>query len=1028
MVIGGLFEGSEEGVDGIVSLTSKLVMSPEEDWEENEAAMSSFGALSLVGRMIAKREIKELLFSTILGRMWKGIVGWEVKILEEDGDDSFVRITFKKSEEAVGVSSKQPKIFNGGLPLKAFTRNNVTRIGEMAGEIKELRWSNENRMFLNGYVHTTLNCFVLYSQSHQQILESNGGDDRGDGGKQGYSDDNDGRPTVVALPSATAEEETPTMENVITHDGMPGGKLGEKSQLDRRSTKRLDGLNCNGPTVLGPNSFNEKLGLKGSISHIEGDDRSDLNQIQGSNGTDCEVKKRKNGGKAFQVEEERERIALIKGKQVLVEKKDATLFAISSGGHVSANNSSGRVSEVRAEATMGSGGNTFVFGNSGVTEAGELATVDEAERVSRSLQFDNFWAVGRVGLSGSLLLSWNNEVSVHVDSSSPGHIVAGVAGQGFLLWVFTGFYGHPEVSQRQFSWQLLRRIKDEVSPPWLCVEDFNEIVSSSEKVGGREQLPRAMENFREVINDCRLIDFCSNKTKLTWCNGHEANGVMEWLDRGLCNAEWLREFEGADIAILDWFEYDHRALVVDVPIRQMDDLCGPIRRRSWFHFEEAWCEEKECVDIVDKFWHEGMEVQFVGNFRMRVKNCGKTLHRWNRKKKKENDEKVSKARHLLKELMAAQNLGNWQMWLESGDHNTRFFHRKASALPPKVTLEINRDSVPLFTMEEVVSAVKQMNPAKAPGKDGLPALFYQRFWPKVKDNVIAVCLNILNNDAPVDCLNDTVVLKLDMAKAYDHVEWRVLKAMMLRLGYNCAWQCGSWPWTTTRRPLSPFLFLFCAEALTSLIVHEENSVFNCDDAEMILGIPTNEASIENKIMWHYSRNGEYSVHSRFHLASVMLEKEAQSDNTRMTERWKCMWKRKIPSKVKHFLWKISHSWIPTKVALANRGMQIDKKCLQCNENYDEDVFHALWGCQEKLQEQRVTVRWILLSAGHCTINVDAGVRDQVGGSGIGIVVRNDGGWSTGGLAEKAACVWGGVELSGGCFIGAQQGGSKLPRI
>ncbi|KAF4394176.1 hypothetical protein F8388_005810 [Cannabis sativa] len=93
---------------------------------------------------------------------------------------------------------------------------------------------------------------------------------------------------------------------------------------------------------------------------------------------------------------------------------------------------------------------------------------------------------------------------------------------------------------------------------------------------------------------------------------------------------------------LPWVFTDHRALVVDVPIRQLDDLYGPTRRKGRFHFEEAWCEEKECVDIVDKFWYDGMEVHSMGNFRARVNNCGTTLHCWNRKKKKENDERVSK--------------------------------------------------------------------------------------------------------------------------------------------------------------------------------------------------------------------------------------------------------------------------------------------------------------------------------------------------------------------------------------------------
>ncbi|KAK3218734.1 hypothetical protein Dsin_012704 [Dipteronia sinensis] len=45
-----------------------------------------------------------------------------------------------------------------------------------------------------------------------------------------------------------------------------------------------------------------------------------------------------------------------------------------------------------------------------------------------------------------------------------------------------------------------------------------------------------------------------------------------------------------------------------------------------------------------------------------------------------------------------------------------------------------------FTSEEVKKAIFEMGATKAPGKDGLPALFYQHFWDKVGSSVILACL------------------------------------------------------------------------------------------------------------------------------------------------------------------------------------------------------------------------------------------------------------------------------------------------
>ena len=49
-------------------------------------------------------------------------------------------------------------------------------------------------------------------------------------------------------------------------------------------------------------------------------------------------------------------------------------------------------------------------------------------------------------------------------------------------------------------------------------------------------------------------------------------------------------------------------------------------------------------------------------------------------------------------------------------------------VPTKVTLEMNDQLLAPFMEKEVKEALFHMFPAKAPGPDGLPALFFQRHW------------------------------------------------------------------------------------------------------------------------------------------------------------------------------------------------------------------------------------------------------------------------------------------------------------
>ena len=69
-----------------------------------------------------------------------------------------------------------------------------------------------------------------------------------------------------------------------------------------------------------------------------------------------------------------------------------------------------------------------------------------------------------------------------------------------------------------------------------------------------------------------------------------------------------------------------------------------------------------------------------------------------------------------------------------------------------------------FIADEIKEAVFQMGPTKAPGPDGMNALFYQKFWHIVGNDVVNAVLEFLNNGVMLPNLNHTNIVFIPKVK------------------------------------------------------------------------------------------------------------------------------------------------------------------------------------------------------------------------------------------------------------------------
>ncbi|XP_074299825.1 uncharacterized protein LOC141630996 [Silene latifolia] len=333
--------------------------------------------------------------------------------------------------------------------------------------------------------------------------------------------------------------------------------------------------------------------------------------------------------------------------------------------------------------------------------------------------------VDSVGRAGRLAFWWHKDIKYEFLSASVHHmdfIVREANGD----WRVMGFYGWPMFADRHLSWELLRVLGQQSVLPWMCIGDYNEILFANEMKGG-QRAQWQINQFREAVDACGLVDVSFEGYAFTW-------------DNGLCHLG------------REWSDHSPLKLV-------LDRRKSVVQTSKRFRFEQIWVGSEGCEevilhgferggDLMEALQESATELQAwkwvsIGKIVKMIATKRSQIARLNERGR--TAEEVQCRRKLRKAKNHISKLVDDGGVVRCGDEAvsrvpTSYFTELFTAAPARdfedvfagmegrVTAEMNSELGREYSEEEVVEALNQMHPLKAPGPDGMNCLFYQTYW------------------------------------------------------------------------------------------------------------------------------------------------------------------------------------------------------------------------------------------------------------------------------------------------------------